>query len=171
MTENADDATLLDEAGRALFHLGRVLGRPGERPSATSTVGRAVELSRIMVVQAVEATREAAPAAEIRVGSVAAHLAIDPSTASRLVAETLADGFLTGSPSPTDARRRCLDLTPTGRALAAAARRHQHATFARAMRDWPAAEQQQFARRFIEFAAAIVAARDAERSPSSPTRD
>ena len=132
-----DDAMLLDEAGRALFHLGRVLGRPGERQGTTDSAGRAVELSRIMVVQAVEATREAAPDAEIGVGAVAAHLAIDPSTASRLVAETVADGFLTSSPSPTDARRRRLDLTPAGLALAAAARRHQHATFARALRDWP----------------------------------
>ncbi|HEY8598378.1 MAG TPA: MarR family winged helix-turn-helix transcriptional regulator [Thermomicrobiales bacterium] len=153
-----DDATLFDEAGRALFHLGRVLGRPTEGRGPTDEAGRAVELSRIMVVQAVEATREAAPDAEIGVGAVAAHLAIDPSTASRLVAETLADGYLTGSPSPTDARRRRLDLTPAGRELAAAARRYQHATFAHALRDWPAAEQQLFARRFIAFAAAIVAA-------------
>ena len=163
VAENDNDALLLDEAGRALFHLGRVLGRPGERHQGAGGAGRAVELSRIMVVQAVEATRQMAPDAEIGVGAVAAHLAIDPSTASRLVAETLADGFLTSNPSPTDARRRCLTLTPAGTALAAAARRHQHATFAAAMRDWPAAEQQLFARRFIEFAAAIVAARDAER--------
>lgn len=160
MTDHTDDAALLDEAGRALFHLGRVLGRPAERRGPTDGAGRAVELSRIMVVQAVEATREMAPDAEIGVGTVATHLAIEPSTASRLVAETVADGYLTSNPSPTDARRRCLDLSPAGRALAAAARRHQHATFARALRDWPAAEQRQFARRFIEFAAAIVAARE-----------
>jgi DNA-binding MarR family transcriptional regulator len=171
MAENDNDATLLDEAGRALFHLGRILGRPGERQGTTDGASRAVELSRIMVVQAVEATKAADPDAEIGVGSVAAHLAIDPSTASRLVAETVADGYLTSSPAPADARRRRLDLTPAGVALAAAARRHQHATFAAAMRDWPTAEQQLFARRFIGFAAAIVAAREAEQLPGPPTPD
>jgi DNA-binding MarR family transcriptional regulator len=162
MAENNDDATLLEDAGRPLYHLGRILGRPGDRQRSIAQSGRAVELSRIMVVQAVEAAKEADPDAEIGVGTVAAHLTIDPSTASRLVADTLADGYLVSSPSPADARRRRLDLTPAGVALAADARRHQHATFAAAMRDWPAAEQQRFARRFIDFAAAIVAARDAQ---------
>lgn len=157
-----DEQPSFDEAGRALFALIRLLGRPIAGHTPASAAGRALELSRIMVVQAVEAARdEGGPDAEIGVGTVAARLAIDPSTASRLVADTIADGFLIGAPSPTDARRRRLTLTESGSALAADARRFQGDTFAAATADWPEDVRRDFARRFVQFAAAIAALREA----------
>lgn len=155
--EGGDVGASFEDAGRALFLLIRLLGRSTDGQRAGGDAGRPVELSRIMVVQAVEAAREDdGPDAEIGVGTVAARLAIDPSTASRLVAETIADGFLGSSPSPTDARRRRLGLTDAGRGLAAAARHHQAAVFAAATAGWPEAERRDFARRFAQFAAAIA---------------
>ena len=156
-----DDAAAFDEAGQALFALIRLLGRPLGGDAPATAAGRAVELSRIMVVQAVEAAGDAArPDAGVSVGAVAARLAIDPSTASRLVADALADGLLVAAPDPADARRRRLALTAAGRALAADARRYQRDTFAAATATWPDADRRAFARRFVEFAAALTRSRE-----------
>ena len=155
------DAAAFDEAGRALFALIRLLGRPLGGDAPATAAGRAVELSRIMVAQAVEAAGDAGPpGAAVSVGAVAARLAIDPSTASRLVADALADGLLVATPDPADARRRHLALTAAGRALAADARRYQRDTFAAATADWPDADRHHFARRFVEFAAALARSRE-----------
>ncbi len=156
---------LLDEqAGRLLFKLVRLLGRPREF-APTSASGQPVDLSRILVVQALHtAIAEGGPAAEISVGTVAAQLAIDPSTASRFVADALHDGFLRSTASATDARRRCLALTPAGEQLAAAAYRYQQEIFATATQDWPEAERAAFARQFIRFATQLLTLQDAEPS-------
>ncbi|MGI8687175.1 MAG: MarR family winged helix-turn-helix transcriptional regulator [Thermomicrobiales bacterium] len=119
---------------------------------------RALELSRILVVQAVEAGT-ADPGEEMTIGVVARRLDIDPSTASRLVSETIRAGYLTGDPSSTDARRIRLTLTDAGRALAAAARRYQRATFEHITRDWSEGERQEFARLFIKFADSLAESR------------
>src|SRR4051794_19677663 len=86
---SAADPAVLDDAGRALFSLGRLFSKPPPPPAESG--GRTVELSRILVVQAIEAG-PTGPDREMTVGTVAARLDIDPSTASRLVAETIRDG-------------------------------------------------------------------------------
>jgi len=155
-----EDAALsiLDEAGQALFRLGRMFSRQPMRQRVTEHSRRALELSRILVVQAVEAG-VAKPDEEMTIGVVARRLDIDPSTASRLVSESIRAGYLAGTPSPADARRTRLALTDTGRALAAAAQRYQRATFEHITREWPERERQEFARLFIKFADAVTESR------------
>lgn len=155
MAGRADDATLLDAAGQALFRLGRLFSKPPPAPDLADRAGRAIELSRILVVQAV-AAGPPDQEGEMTVGGVAARLDIDPSTASRLVAEALADGYLSRSTSRADARRANLDLTDAGRALAAAARRYQRAVFEHVTRAWPDDERREFARLFVTFADAVA---------------
>src|SRR5206468_10597893 len=73
------------------------------------------------VVDAVEAgTVEAgadAPDDEVTVGAVAERLGLDPSQASRLVAQAIAAGLVLRRASQADARRIGLALTATGRAM------------------------------------------------------
>jgi len=153
-----DTPSVLDEAGQALFRLGRMFSRQPMRQRVTEHSRRALELSRILVVQAVEAGATES-GEEMTIGVVARRLDIDPSTASRLVSETIRAGYLSGAPSSTDARRIQLTLTDAGRALAAAAQCYQRATFEHITRGWPDSERQEFARLFIKFANSLTESR------------
>lgn len=158
-----DESALFAQAGFALFQLGRAFGRLPAGRQPTDRAGRPVELSRIQVVQAVAAAQEeAGEQGGVSVGAVAAALAIDPSTASRLVADTIRDGYLARTPAPADNRRARLALTPAGRALATDVRNYQGTIFERITHDWPAAERASFARQFIAFAATVAAIRHEE---------
>jgi DNA-binding MarR family transcriptional regulator len=149
----ADDDLAL--AARALFTLGRTFARQSMRDLLHAPSGRAVDLSRVLVAQAVH-DGLADPDAEVTVGTVAERLAIDPSTASRLVADAVRDGYLARSASAHDARRARLALTEAGRALVEASRRFQRQVFLEATAGWPAAERDAFARLFVRFAEAVA---------------
>lgn len=169
--ERENDApSVLDEAGQALFRLGRMFSRQPMRQRVTEHSKRALELSRILVVQAVEAG-VAEPGEEVTVGVVAKWLDVDPSTASRLVSETIRAGYLSGTASPADARRTRLALTDAGHALAAAAQRYQRAAFEHITREWPERERQEFARLFIKFADAVTESRASQIVAAPRVRD
>ncbi len=155
-TTNSDAETTLAAASRALFHLGRTFSKLPLRQILTQQTARAVELSQILVVQAVEA--QTAHGATATVGAVAEALAIEPSTASRLVAQTIRAGYLARTVSQTDGRAAQITLTPAGQELAEEARRYQRAVFEKITRDWPADERQEFAHLFVKFADAVGAA-------------
>ncbi len=144
-----DTGAELEGAGQALFRLGRIFARQPLPHLLAQRTERAVELSRILVADVVAAAEQAGQ--EITVGAVAERLAIDPSTASRLVAETIQAGYLTRSPSPEDARRSLLVLTEAGRELVGHARLYQRAVFEQATAAWTAEERQTFARLLVLF--------------------
>ncbi len=166
-----DDAdSTLDAASQALFRLGRLFARQPLQTLVNGRPARAVELSRVLVVQAVSdemgmaAGDTVEAAGEVTVGVVAERLGIDPSTASRLVAETVRDGLLVRSASPADGRRACLVLTDAGRDLDVASRRYQRQMFEQATRDWPAADRLAFAQLFVQFAASVAGLRAEQES-------
>ena len=148
----------LDDAGRALFRLGRMFDRQRVRKVLAGSTGRSVELSRILVVQAVEAGLEEESGAEVTVGAVADRLEVDQSTASRLVADTIRDGYLSRATSVADGRRSRLELTEAGRGLAEDSRRYQRSVFEDLTRGWPAGEREQFARLLAKFAYSVAKA-------------
>ncbi len=104
----------LAELDRALLELRRLVNRPGYRHRLLGPLGRRVELSTVRVLHAIDQ----APTPP-SIGTVAMTLAIDPSTASRLVEQRVKDGLLERSPDPDDRRRSVLRLTPSGHALLA----------------------------------------------------
>ena len=163
--EHADAA--LDRAGRALFRLGRLFARRTSHHAPAERAGRPVELSRILVAEAI-AAGPGEPRGEITVGLIADRLAVEPSTASRLVAEAIREGYVTRATSPTDARRLRLDLTPAGRDLVADAHRYQRATFEALTHTWPARDRAEFARLFARFTDALSAHLT---TPDTPPRD
>ena len=97
---------------RALLEVRRLVNRPGYRRRLLGPLGRRIELSTVRVLHAVDQ----APTPP-SIGTVAATLAIDPSTASRLVDQRVTEGLVSRSPDPDDRRRLVLTLTPAGRAL------------------------------------------------------
>lgn len=89
-----------------------MVNRPGYRRRLLGPLGTRVELSTVRVLHAVDQA-ERPPS----IGDVASTLAIDPSTASRLVDQRVTDGLLERSPDPEDGRRVVLRLTQSGGAL------------------------------------------------------
>lgn len=151
--DGTDDLSL--EAAQALFRFARMFGRP-VRQVLSASDARGTELSRVLVVQAID-TLESAQAT---VGAVAQQLDVDPSTASRLVAETVREGYAMRKPSQEDGRRSVLELTDSGRQLAEAARTYQQSVFERATRRWTPQERETFARLFVTFMQAVADLRD-----------
>jgi DNA-binding MarR family transcriptional regulator len=96
----------------ALLELRRLVNRPGYRRRLLGPLGRAIELSTVRVLHAIDQS-PAAPS----IGDVASILAIDPSTASRLVEQRVTEGLVRRERSTADGRRTTLQLTDAGTAL------------------------------------------------------
>lgn len=98
----------------------RELGR-----SALAALGLKIEFAQLDVLFAIAAPHNEfgtpGEAAETMVSTVAERLGIDPSRASRVVAEMVAAGYAIRAVSQADARRTILELTPAGWAIVRAA--------------------------------------------------
>ena len=163
---DAESEPLLSEASRALFQLGRTFSKIPQRQSGSQGTTQIAELSQILVVQAVETATKLRQSATV--AAVAEALLIEPSTASRLVAQTIRAGYLARTVSPHDGRAAQLTLTVAGQALADHARHYQRTVFDQVTQDWSDAERQTFARLFVKFAQAVDVALRAkvEESPA-----
>lgn len=135
----------IDAASRALFRVGRSLAH---RPAAPD-----VELSGIHVAQAVAEARE--QGREATIADIATVLAVEHSTASRLVARARQAGLVLTARAASDGRARVLTLTPAGEALSQAAWQWQREVFLRLTADWNASERESFSRQFLRFAEAL----------------
>jgi len=76
------------------------------------------------------------PVPEVTVGLIAERLGIDPSRASRVVADVVERGYARRVASQLDARRICLELTRKGQNFVEAVRRNKLEIFARALGRW-----------------------------------
>lgn len=85
------------------------------------------------------------------VGLIAERLAIDPSRASRIVADAVDKGIVRRVASQSDARRIGLELTDLGRAHADAIRQFKWNTFAQAFGDWSEEDLVTFAKLFKRY--------------------
>lgn len=132
----------------------RTLGKLAE-----NELGRPIALSRSFVVDALEEGPDGSAASELTVGVVAERLGIDPSRASRMVAEAIDAGDVVRVASQSDGRRITLELTAQGRELAREARRVRLTFFDRAMAGWPAQEREQLSRLLTKFIDGLNAAR------------
>ena len=144
------DAAVLAAVERAMLRIRRSQSRRTLGRLAAQELGRPVDASHFLVVDAVEEGPER-PGQEVTVGVVAERLGIDPSRASRMVAGAVRAGYVARAASQADGRRIRLELTAAGRELAEAAHRFRRAAFRRAMRGWPAAERRAFARLLTKF--------------------
>lgn len=108
-----------------------------------------VDEADLLVVHAIHACLHTND--EVTVGLVAEHLDIDPSRASRMVAETVEKGLTRRFASQADARRICLELTDRARAYEGAIHAYKAAIFSDAMGTWDEQKLVEFSRSLEKY--------------------
>ena len=121
----------------------RVIGRLVIR-----TIAPDLELSHLDVLTAVG---RAEGADEVTVGTIADMLRIDPSRASRIVADMVSRNVLRRKASRADARRIVVVMTPAGRRLLSEARAIKLKTVTEIVAGWPEKDVETFAVLFEKF--------------------
>lgn len=121
----------------------RVIGR-----LAIQNVAPGLELSHLDVLEAV---RRAEEEGEVTVGAVAERLRIDPSRASRIVAEMVTRGVLRRKASQADARRIVVVMTALGQRLISEIHAQKLSVVQSITADWSPEDVETFARLFDRF--------------------
>ncbi|MGO4437347.1 MarR family winged helix-turn-helix transcriptional regulator [Rhizobium sp. RAF56] len=121
----------------------RVIGR-----LAIQNVAPGMELSHLDVLEAV---RRAEQFGEVTVGTVAEKLRIDPSRASRIIAEMVGRGVLRRKASQADARRIVVVLTALGQRLLQEIHAQKLTVVQSITAGWPREDVEAFARLFDRF--------------------
>lgn len=111
-----NDKIDVEMASRALFRLGRKFARFPLHELLETDQRHSLELSYILVVQAIEERQKVGQ--EANIGSIAADLEIEASTASRLVAAAERAGYIMRKKSSADGRATLIELTQAGIRLA-----------------------------------------------------
>ncbi len=111
--------------------------RPWWRHRVLGTESRVANVSTLRVLRAVEQCREAGGAS---IRDVADFMAVEHSTASRIVATVVASGLLAKSSAADDQRRCALTLTDVGRKELAAVTDRRRDLVAQTVADWPEAD-------------------------------
>jgi len=150
-----DAGAALPAIERAMVRIRRSQTRRTLGRTLALDLGRPVDLAHVAVVDAVEEGPDH-PGHEVTVGAVAERLGIDPSRASRLVADAIQAGYVLRVASQADGRRIRLELTDPGRQLAGTVHHHRQAFFARLTHDWTEQERHQFARLLTRFTHALA---------------
>jgi DNA-binding MarR family transcriptional regulator len=128
------------------------------RSQTRRTIGRLIErelgtrfnMAHSFVVDALDEARSSL-AEEPSVGMVAKYLGVDPSRASRMVADALRGGYVRRVASQADGRRMSLELTVAGRKLLRTASRFRRHFFSKEMASWSDHECVEFARLLTKF--------------------
>lgn len=125
----------LDRLDAALLSLRRLVEVPGGRP-ALAHGGQAVEISTVLVTDAVARHRSEGRGDACSIGDVADALQVAHSTASRLVDRAAKAGMVARDRDPVDPRRTRLTLTAAGARLQQEAVRFRTGRLATALGDW-----------------------------------
>lgn len=146
---------LLDMAAEALFELRRVWSARPVELFINGKMPGSSEVSRALVVRAVaEGTRQ--PGIEVTVGVVAQVLDVDPSRASRLVADAVRVGYVRRVTTPSSKARVQLELTEQGQEAIEAIRAHHRAALLYLTREWPERDRLEFARLISRFTGEVL---------------
>ncbi|MFC9427881.1 MarR family winged helix-turn-helix transcriptional regulator [Streptomyces sp. NPDC056987] len=152
-------AEVLTAVERALIRIRRRQSRRTLARPVVQGMSEPVDLSTLAVVDAVdEGNGEGSK--DVTVGFVADRLAIDPSRASRIIADAVRTGFVRRVASQEDGRRSCLELTPAGRDAVDAAHSTRQAFYATVLERWNPDEQKEFARLLTKFVHSLDGAAD-----------
>lgn len=142
VTSEPDPDAVLDAVGTAF---GRLRRRTHRVEGVDPPVDRK-DLSRNLVINIVDEGD-----GETTISGVAEQLGIDPSAASRMVSDLIAQGALERLASQRDGRRTVLRLTPAGSALRDRFRRQHRQAYERITRDWPDEERLELARLLVKY--------------------
>lgn len=110
-------AVVLEQLDDALIRLRRLWQTPSGSRVLVEPDGSRLEMSTVLVTDAIDRAERAEPARKLRVADVADRLQVAPSTASRLVDRAVRAGMVTRGTDAADNRQVTLTLTPAGSAL------------------------------------------------------
>lgn len=125
-------AELIDALDDALVSVQRVPRRPGYRRRLLGSLDLPGGLGAFRVLRAVERAPDRAPS----IGDIAEALAVDPSTASRVVERCVGAGLLTRTAQAGDRRRARLRLTDAGSDLLGQVSRNRRDVLGEVAGDW-----------------------------------
>lgn len=134
--------------GRVMTRMRLMTGRRMIGRLAIQNVSPGLELSHLDVLDAV---RRADVAGEVTVGAIADVMRIDPSRASRIVAEMVSRGVLRRKASQADARRIVVVLTALGQRLVAEIQAQKLSLIKGIVADWSPDDIEAFSRLFDQF--------------------
>lgn len=149
--------------GRSMARMRLMTGRRLIGRLAIQSAAPGLELSHLDVLDAV---RRAQPAGEVTVGMIAEMLRIDPSRASRVVADMVGRNVLRREASQADARRIVVVMTEVGQDLLAEIVAQKLAIISEIVSDWPQEDVERFAvlfERFIGGYEAVFLSRDKDK--------
>ncbi len=137
-----------------MFEIARSLGRRDLGRQVERRLGRVVDGSHLLVVDAIdEGTEHGDPPT---VGKVAKVLDVHPSRASRMVKSAIRAGLAVRTASQGDGRKSCLELSAKGREIVKAIRGARARYFASRMKGWPRGDRREFGRLLVLFAESDV---------------
>ena len=134
--------------GQSMTRMKLMTGRRLIGRLAIQSVAPDLELSHLDVLDAV---RRAQPAEEVTVGTIAEMLRIDPSRASRVVADMVSRNILRRAASQADARRIVVVMTPIGQRLLAEIRAQKMALIGEILDGWSEKDVDAFAALYERF--------------------
>ena len=149
---NEESFVVLDDA---LIRLRRLWAMPATHGPASGDRDPPVQLSTVLVVDAIHRLQVLQPDAEVSLAAIADRLDVAPSTASRLVDRAATARMVTRRTSGADPRRAALTLTAQGQALLAESGAFRRSLLDRLLDGWTAAEATTFAELLDRFATAV----------------
>jgi DNA-binding MarR family transcriptional regulator len=160
----------LSQIERAMVHI--------RRSQTRRTIGRVMErelgirfnMAHSSVVDALDETNEV-PGNEPSVGVVAERLGVDPSRASRMVADAIRGGYVRRVASQVDGRRVRLELTGAGRKLLKTTSNFRRHFFSKVMASWSENDCAEFARLLTKFTRPPEAAGVLVAPPYKPSKN
>lgn len=148
VTEKTPEALGVERIGQAMSRMRIMIGRRVVGRVALQNVAPDLDISHIDVLDVIKRVERDN---EVTVGTIAERMRIDPSRASRVVADMVERGVLRREASQADARRIVVVLTPLGLKLLEEIRAVKLAAVAEIVADWPQADIETFSRLFETF--------------------
>lgn len=139
----------IDRIGQSMSRMRLMVGRRLVGRLAIQKVAPELDISHLDVLDVVR--RASLTETETTVGTVAEMMRVDPSRASRVVAELVERGVLRRDVSQADARRSIVMLTPRGAELLTEVRAVKLTAIADIVADWPEEDAERFAELFERF--------------------
>nr|WP_223217172.1 MarR family winged helix-turn-helix transcriptional regulator [Rhizobium cauense] len=147
-TDPATDEPGILRIGQSMTRMRLMTGRRLIGRLAIQSVAPGLELSHLDVLDAV---RRAQEDGEVTVGTIAEMMRIDPSRASRIVADMVGRNILRREASQADARRIIVVMTPLGQKLLSEIRAQKLAFVSTVVKDWNPEEIEIFGELFEKF--------------------
>lgn len=114
------DPAVIEQLDRAFLRLRRMTNKPAATTLPLASVGRRIDLAKIMACQAIaDAVESPCGGGMPTVKDVAVALDLEHSTASRLLGEAEVEGLVVRGTDLADRRRTTLALTETGQMVVA----------------------------------------------------